>query len=102
MGGADLRGHWMMIRRPRLRRLARIAAYAGAGLVVLAVVIAVGAPLYFRGERFGRLVESALPEWRGHAHVGGGHFSWQTEIALVRGQPAPFELADGTIADPEG
>ena len=92
----------MMIRRPRLRRLARIAAYTGAGLVVLAVVIAVGAPIYFRGERFGRLVESVLPEWRGQAHVGGGKWSWGTVIALWRGTPAALELEDVTITDPEG
>jgi hypothetical protein len=92
----------MMIRRPRLRRLARIAAYAGAGLVALAVVIAVGAPIYFRGERFGRLVESALPEWRGHVHVGGGKWSWGAVIALVRGEPGALEFEDVTITDPEG
>jgi len=92
----------MMIRRPGLRRLARIAAYAGAGLVALAVVIAVGAPIYFRGERFGRLVENVLPEWRGQAHVGGGKWSWGTVIALVRGEPAALEFEDVTITDPEG
>jgi hypothetical protein len=91
-----------MIRRPTLRRLARIAAYAGAGLVALAVVIAVGAPIYFRGERFGKLVERMLPETRGHTHVGGGHWNWGTVISLVRGRPAGIAFEDVTIIDPEG
>ena len=90
-----------MTRRNRLRKAVRIAGYVLAGLVVLAVVIAVGAPIYFRGERFGRLVESALPETRGHTHVGGGDWSWSAVIALVRGQPAALALDDLTITDPE-
>ena len=91
-----------MTRRPRLRKAARIAGYAGAGLVLLAAVIAVGAPIYFRGERFGQLVERMLPDWRGHVHVGGGHWNWGTVIALVRGRPAAIAFEDVTIIDPEG
>jgi hypothetical protein len=90
-----------MTRRHLLRKAVRIAGYVLAGLVVLAVVIAVGAPIYFRGERFGRLVESALPETRGHTHVGGGDWSWGAVIALLRGQPAALALDDLTITDPE-
>ena len=90
-----------MTRRNRLRKAARIAGYVGVGLVVLAAVLAVGLPIYFRGERFGQLVERALPETRGHVHVGGGHWSWSSVIALMRGQPAPFSLEDLTITDPE-
>jgi len=91
-----------MTRRPRLRKAFRIAGYAAAGLVALVVVIAVGAPIYFRGARFGALVEGVLPEMRGHVHVGGGRWSWGTVIALVRQQPAPLALEDLTITDPEG
>ncbi len=91
-----------MTRRPRLRKAARIAGYAGAGLVLLAAVIAVGAPIYFRGERFGQLVERALPEWRGRVHVGGGHWNWGTVISLARGRPAAIAFEDVTIVDPEG
>jgi len=91
-----------MIRRPRLRRLAHIAGYTGAGIVALTVVIAIVAPVLFRGGRFGWLIERALPEMRGHIHLGGGRWSWGTVIALVRGQPGPLELDDLTITDPEG
>ena len=73
-----------MIRRPWLRRLARIAGWAGVGLVAFAAVIVVGAPLYFRGERFGVLVEGLLPITRGHTHVVGCHWNWGTVISLVR------------------
>jgi hypothetical protein len=91
-----------MTRRPRLRKAGRIAGYVAAGLVALAVVIAVVAPIYFRGARFGELAERLLPETRGHIHIGGGHWSWSTVIALVREQPAPLALDDLTITDPEG
>ena len=91
-----------MTRRPRLRKAARIAGYAGAGLVLLAAVIAVGAPIYFRGERFGQLVERMLPDWRGRVHVGGGHWNWGTVISLARGRPAAIAFEDVTITDPEG
>ena len=91
-----------MTRRPRLRKAGRIAGYAAAGLVALALVIAVGAPIYFRGARFGELVEKLMPETRGHIHVGGGRWSWGTVIALVRQQPAPLALDDLTVTDPEG
>ncbi|HMF44529.1 MAG TPA: hypothetical protein VKQ32_27835 [Polyangia bacterium] len=91
-----------MTRRPRLRKAGRIAGYAAAGLVALALVIAVGAPIYFQGERFGKLVEGLMPETRGHIHVGGGRWSWGTVIALVREQPAPLAVDDLTITDPEG
>jgi hypothetical protein len=90
-----------MTRRNRLRKAARIAGYVGVGLVVLVAVLAVGLPIYFRGERFGQLVERALPETRGHVHVGGGTWSWSTVIALIRGQPAAVSLDDLTITDPE-
>ena len=65
-------------------------------------MIAVGAPIYFRGERFGQLVERMLPDWRGRVHVGGGHWNWGTVIALVRGRPAAIAFEDITITDPEG
>src|SRR5215471_760357 len=91
-----------MTRRPRLRKAGRIAGYAAAGLVALALVIAVGAPIYFQGERFGKLVEGLMPETRGHIHVGGGRWSWGTVIALLREQPAALALEDLTITDPEG
>jgi hypothetical protein len=90
-----------MTRRTRLRKAARIAGYVGVGLVVLAAVLAVGLPIYFRGERFGQLVEHVLPETRGHIHVGGGHWSWSTVIALVRGEPGALSVDDLTITDPE-
>jgi len=90
-----------MTRRKLLRKAVRIAGYVGLGLVVLIVVIAVGAPIYFRGDRFGNLVERALPAMRGHTHVGGGHWSWGTVIDLVRGRPAALELEDVTVLDPE-
>jgi hypothetical protein len=90
-----------MTRRNRLRKAARIAGYAGVGLVVLVAVLAVGLPIYFRGERFGQLVEHALPETRGHVHVGGGTWSWSTVIALIRGEPGAVSLEDLTITDPE-
>jgi hypothetical protein len=91
-----------MTRRPRLRKAARIAGYAGAGLVLLAAVIAVGAPIYFRGERFGQLVERMLPDWRGRVHVGGGHWTWGAVISLARGRPAAIAFEDVTVIDPEG
>ena len=69
-----------MTRRKLLRKAVRIAGYVGVGLVALAVVIAIGAPIYFRGERFGQLVEVSLPETRGHVHVGGGYWSWGATI----------------------
>jgi hypothetical protein len=91
-----------MTRRSRLRKAGRIAAYTAAGFVALAGVVAVGAPIYFQGARFGQLVERLLPETRGHIHVGGGHWSWGTVIALLRERPAPLALDDLTITDPEG
>lgn len=86
----------------RLRKVARIAGYAGAVLVVLAMVVAIGAPLYYRGERFGKLVVSALPEMRGKVRVGGGKWSWGMALALARGRPAPIVLDEVTVTDPEG
>ncbi|HEY7373930.1 MAG TPA: hypothetical protein VIF57_17350 [Polyangia bacterium] len=91
-----------MTRRSRLRKAGRVAGYAAAGVVALAAIIAVGAPIYFRGERFGRLVEAFMPVTRGHVHVGGGHWSWSTVIALVRGRAGPLAFDDVTITDPEG
>jgi hypothetical protein len=91
-----------MTRRTRLRKAGRIAGYAVAGLVVLALVTVVVAPIYFQGPRFGRLVDSMLPKMQGQVHVGAGHWNWSTVIALVRGRPAPLELEDLTIIDPEG
>src|SRR3954470_21557637 len=102
MGGLKPYGLQRMTRRTRLRKAGRIAGYAGAGLVVLALVIAIGAPFYFRGERFGQLVERMLPPRRGQIHVGGGRWSWETLIALLRSRPALLELDDITIIDPEG
>jgi hypothetical protein len=90
-----------MTRRNRLRKAGRIAGYAAAGLIALAVVIAVAAPLVFRGARFGWLVERLLPDWRGHVHVGGGHWDWGTVISLARGRPAAIDFQEITIADPE-
>ncbi|HXU03069.1 MAG TPA: hypothetical protein VN903_19020 [Polyangia bacterium] len=90
-----------MTRRNLLRKAVRIAGYAGVGLLVLVVVIAIGAPICFHGARFGWLVESALPETRGHTHVGSGKWSWSTVFALLRGEPAALELDDLTITDPE-
>ena len=104
MGGLKpLHGLQRMTRRTRLRKAGRIAGYAGAGLVVLALVIAIGAPLYFRGERFGQLVERMLPEMRGHDPRRGralelGH----GDRAGARRDPPPLELDDITITDPEG
>ena len=43
-----------------------------------------------------------MPETRGHTHVGGGHWSWGTVIALVRGRPAAINFEDVTVTDPEG
>src|SRR5688572_13239119 len=88
--------------RSRLRKAARIAGYAGAVLVVLAVVVAVGAPVYYRGARFGRLVETAMPEMRGKLHVGGGRWSWSLVWALARARPATIAIEDVTVTDPEG
>jgi hypothetical protein len=90
-----------MTRRQLLRKAVRIAGYVGLGVLVLVVVIAVGAPIYFRGDRFGQLVERGLPETRGHTHVGGGSWSWGAVINLVRGRPAALELEDVTVIDPE-
>src|SRR5262245_8549704 len=90
-----------MTRRKLLRKAVRIVGYVGAGLIVLAVVMAVGAPIYFRGSRFGELVERAMPDTRGHTHVGGGRWSLGTVIALLRGQPGAISLDDITITDPE-
>jgi len=90
-----------MTRRQILRKAVRIAGYVGLGVVVLVVVIAVGAPIYFRGDRFGKLIEDALPETRGHTHIGGGSWSWGTVIDLVRGRPAALDLEDVTVIDPE-
>ena len=74
--------------RSRLRKAARIAGYAGAILVVLAIVVAIGAPIYYSGERFGRLVEAAMPEMRGKIRVGRGRWSWGMAWALARARPA--------------
>src|SRR5262245_9778879 len=102
MGGLKPYGLQRMTRRTRLRKAGRIAGYAGAGLIALAVVLSVGAPIYFRGERFGQLVEGMLPKMRGQIHVGGGRWSWGTVVALLRSRPAPFEIDDLTNIDPEG
>ena len=91
-----------MTRRKLLRKAVRIAGYVGGAVVVLAVVISVGAPIYFQGDRFGQLVERAMPETRGHTHVGGGHWNWGTLIALLRGRPAAINFEDVTVTDPEG
>jgi hypothetical protein len=91
-----------MTRRNRLRKAGRIAVYAVAGLLALAVVAAIVARGVLQGPAFGRLVERMLPEWRGRAHVGGGHWDWGTVIALLRGRPAPIDFQDVTIIDPEG
>src|SRR4029077_15051602 len=101
-GSVPRHGSTRMTRRPRLRKAGRIAAYAGAGLVALAAVIAVGAPIYFSGERFGRLVERVLPEMSGHIHIGGGHWSWATVVALVRSRPAALSFQEIAMTDPEG
>ena len=71
-------------------------------LVVLAIVVAIGAPIYYRGERFGRLVEAAMPEMRGKVHVGGGRWSWGLAWALARAQPATIAIEEVTVTDPEG
>ena len=88
--------------RSRLRKAARIAGYAGAVLVVLAIVVAIGAPLYYRGDRFGRLVAAAMPAMRGKVHVGGGRWSWGLAWALVRGRPATIAIDNVAVTDPEG
>jgi hypothetical protein len=90
------------MKRPRVRKLARIAGYAGAVLVLLAIVVAVGAPIYYRGARFGRLVEAAMPEMRGKVRVGGGSWSWGMAWALWRARPAAIALDDIVVTDPEG
>jgi hypothetical protein len=91
-----------MTRRTRLRKAGRIAVYAVGSVVALAVVLAVLAPIVFQGRNFGWLVERMLPEWRGRAHVGGGHWSWGTVISLARGRPAALDFQDVTVTDPEG
>ena len=88
--------------RSRLRKAARIAGYAGAVLVVLAIVVAIGAPVYYRGERFGRLIEAAMPEMRGKVHVGGGRWSWGLAWALARARPATIAIDEVSVTDPEG
>ena len=88
--------------RSRLRKAGRIAGYAGAILVVLAIVVAIGAPIYYSGERFGRLVEAAMPEMRGKIRVGRGRWSWGMAWALARARPATITIEEVTVTDPEG
>jgi hypothetical protein len=91
-----------MAQSTRLRRAARIAGYAAAGVVALALLVGLTAPHLLTGARFGNIVESLLPEMRGRIDVGGGRWSWGALLALLRARPAEFALHDVRITDPEG
>jgi len=89
-------------RRFRLRTAVQVAACVLLTLVALAVVFVVGARVVVRGARFGRLIESTLPPMRGRVHIGGGRWTWSGAWELWRGRPAPVEIDDLRVLDPEG
>src|SRR3954451_10690708 len=90
------------VRFRRLRARGRMTVYTIGALLLLAAALAVTASVLIRGPRFGRMIERAIPEMRGKVHVGGGSWTWRAMLSLSRGRPAPVELTDVRITDPEG
>src|SRR6476620_3049893 len=89
-------------RRSRLRGFARVGVIIVGAVFALVFTLAVVAGIVIQEERFGRMVTWALPATRGRISVGGGTWSWGGILALARGSPAPLDLTDVRIVDPEG
>jgi hypothetical protein len=85
-----------------VRRVLRAIGYGAAGTAMLVLLLGAAAPLLIRGPRLGRLIERNLPKMCGEIRVGGGSWTWGAVIALLRGRPAPFELLDVEMKDPDG
>ncbi|HEX7507035.1 MAG TPA: hypothetical protein VF550_09700, partial [Polyangia bacterium] len=84
------------------RKIAKVMAYALAGLVALLGLVVLGAIIFVQGDRLAGIVNGVLPAMKGSLHFGAIRWKPRLLVDLLADRPTPMVVDGLRITDPEG